>query len=659
MPFNFSDLIPQPQYQEQPIPLDETERINELNNQLTALDPKVRSKNYDFLGLNRRSKSIDLGNGRATTGRSKGDWLNIISNALTEGIKAAGGENNYVSPDDKARAQYVEDYKLQSPRIIDELKILNQNKRAYEADQSRERIQAEKNKLADRVANLRAKVDMIKSDQTRATAEDRIAVQREFNDLRRQGYMLPFEAQVTLGQIGGSLQKLHEDPNVAAQASGLVQNNAIQKALGVAAARAAVAPQINYNIIPKQDEVISPETGQRELLNKQSVVKGSTVNPVVQQILKNFIPNGQQGNQAPVTPGTQFFTPPPVVNKQLLPPVSQPQQPQQQQPLQPAPQPAAKPQAIAQAPVTRPAPVSNAPGAMTQKPDLSVIDPEAVKSDFYTKKDEVLAKRPLKAEDYFSPNSVEFKKVGNFVGSKGKELTENSIFGNSDFKYIATDDGQVKKVNKDGSQVILRPVFKGTRTERVQAQKDFQTFKDAAYALNSFALATLRQYQTHDGNLFTGKADLLNAETAMDWNNTLREGTVKKKAADALTKQQLKRLPDGVDRWLSLLSVESFLRKVYESTGKQLSEREMDTIRKTWLTEDLRPEVFLERLLTLTIKANRKLYNTYSNWENKNAMSLGSLLNDEDSFAVLRARAIIDNLHKTKKFNPRALSPLR
>lgn len=645
------DLIPQPQMEqpETPIPLDESDRINELKKQLAALDPNVRTKTIDTFGLNRRSKSIDLGDGKATTGRSKGDWVNIIASMLTEGVKAAGGGDKYISPQERARAQFIEDYKIQSPKIIDELRILNQNKRASEALKSREEIEAMRITARNEVEQAREKLQRYAIDSRTGIQRSALEIKQEVANLTNK-YRNVKDPQVLalLAQLQTDFSQMEKDPALAQKFNNEYSKLQTTNALTKQAAANFFKPTVNYNIVPTTQERDSLETGEKTQYRTDKIVKNTIPNSNMYSFLqdpKNFAqkfltPTGQsvQPQTQPIQQTTPLQQPPATSNQPPSQPLAQPNK-----------QPVIKPNTFARAPKA-----TDIPGAVTTRPDTSAIDPNAEKSDFYSKKDEVLSKIPLDAESYIKPDSVEFKRVGAFIGKPAQKMIDDKIFDG----YQVQDNGKIIKLGKDGQQIIIDPVFRGTRQERVKARKDFQTFRDATQALNSFSLATLRQYLTYDGNLFTGKGDLINAETALGWNNELRDKTLRKKGADLLTKKEFGRTPDGVDRWISLLSVESFLKKVYESTGKQISENELKLIRKTWLNDDLTPDVFLERLLTLTIKANRNLYDQYSHFEKGEAMSLGDLLNDTDNFATVRARAIIRNLKTKKTFNIKSLSPV-
>lgn len=625
------DLLPQPTYE--PVPLDESERIQELTKQLGLLSPQTRMQEFDPLGLKTRSSgSVEIEPGYATTKRTFGDNAKSALNLLFEGIRAAGSGRQYQNPWERQRQIYEEDYKREAPRLIDELKILNQNKRAFEEQQSRTKIQQAKDKAMLEAAKIKADVDTLTANNRRMSERERIDIQKRLADLRAQGVYLPPEWQIAMHQVGKNLEQIASDPEAANAVSTQYNVNNATKAMTNAAAKSIFNPISQVVNLSGSTQRDSAETGEKTTYsnNRQAIMKG--VNPAGANFLQQLLsPQGQQGALPFNIPGQPQQGQPGQQRPSVLPGLPQPS---------PANQPQAKPSRPLdqqpKLPVQKP---QNTPGAAaTQRADIFGDDG----STFYKKAPDNI--------DKWRPQDFDLDKNPNTAKLMNAALYDDVV------GYQPTQDGRFKSV--DNPNTIITPKFHGPPAVRRKQKQDFETFRDATYALNSFAALVARQYVMRGKNLMTGTSGTtgMPAEKALEWNQTLRDGPLKK-GADAVTTFSFGRTPDNVDQYIALLTTESYLRKIYESTGKQLNENEMREIKKTWVALAQNPDAFVERLMQLTIKANRKLYQTYKNFEQDNKrFDLGDLNKDYDSYAVANASRVLTELKKGK-YNAGMLRP--
>jgi hypothetical protein len=567
------DLLPQPTYE--PVPLDESERIQELTKQLGLMSPQAQMQSFDPLGLKKRSGgSVEVEPGYATTKRTFGDNAKSALNLLFEGIRAAGGGRQYQNPWDRQRQIYEEDYKREAPRLIDELKILNQNKRAFEADQSRMKIQEMKNEASVEASRITANARKYAADRAGMSADERTKLQKE-----QQAWFKKYGKNASPETIA-MMQSLQFD---------LTQNDP-EKAQQYLDTRDA---RNNRNILFKDasagllrngQPVIQPFTTTTTAFNNDlgeytdRTTQGSRIVKVpgpfnaqiIQQTLQGSPLTGQALSNNPSLLGIPGLTTPQGNPLQTVPSTGQQGQP-------------------AATPVPGLAP------AGTQRRRTPTAKPAATASPLgapAVNRTDVIDLPITKISDDFSNSYPQIQRAKSEGLIPETNLVQNKIFSIQDSKMTTPTAGVID----------LRRAFAGNRNKKLK--EDFLGTVQSASTWASLVDLAARQYIKHDGNLMMGfgtdVGKLLQRRAPSKTGAFGAVGELMSGAGVALSGREM----ESADDTIGIMSSRAFLDDLFRNSGKQTNLFESKLFEDLNPTDKLAPDIFMQRVIREAIKAN-------------------------------------------------------
>lgn len=567
------DLLPQPTYE--PVPLDESERIQELTKQLGLMSPQVQMQSFDPLGLKKRSGgSVEVEPGYATTKRTFGDNAKSALNLLFEGIRAAGGGRQYQNPWDRQRQIYEEDYKREAPRLIDELKILNQNKRAFEADQSRMKIQEMKNEAAVEASRITANARKYAADRSNQSANKRIELQKEQQDwFKKYGKNASPETIAMMQSLQFDLTQ--DDPEKAQQYLDTrdARNN-----------RNILVKDASAGLLRNGQPVVQPFTSTTRTYNADlgeytdKSTQGTRIVKVPGPLNSQIIQQTLQGN--PLT-GKTLSNNPSLLG---IPGLETPQG----NPLQTAPsagqqgQPAATPVPGLAPAGTQPRRTPTAKPAATAPP---IGAPAVNRTD-------VIDLPITKISDDFSNSYPQIQRAKAEGLIPEANLVQNKIFSIQDSKMTTPTAGVID----------LRRAFAGNRNKKLK--EDFLGTVQSASTWASLVDLAVRQYIKHDGNLMMGfgtdVGKLLQRRAPSKTGAFGAVGELMSGAGVALSGREM----ESADDTIGIMSSRAFLDDLFRNSGKQTNLFESKMFEDMNPTDKLAPTIFMQRVIREAIKAN-------------------------------------------------------
>lgn len=613
----------QPQVLPEPIPFAEEDQISAINQQLDELDPSRRVANLDIFGRNVRSGK----NGE----RTKGDKFNTGLSYLAEFLGAFTGGPKYQNPQQRAQVEATNEYKLKAPRLIDELKILNQNKRAFEEQQSRTKIQQAKDKAMLEAAKIKADVDTLTANNRRMSERERIDIQKRLADLRAQGVYLPPEWQIAMHQVGKNLEQIASDPEAANKVAEQQRQN---KALG--------------------------------LFDKALIQRSSNQQEIKQAPNMRTVLNPYDGTPTAAPGFTSMRVTKPLSQEEqsrlnaLLGPLSSMRSAAATQ-ASPQPQPSATPSAGSTQ--TSPIPgLSNTPPQSTNQPPTA--KPEKVPATALENKS--LGQRVLESEperqtgaappirNNIQPQNVALKDdiPAEYDATWSVGPRHISAMRTS-FKPVSTIQNKIFGIeNINGA---IKTPWGGTIDEKTFARRDGKELKKrfmeeqrAVADTNGVVLLGLEQYIRTGGDLLTGLQKSLGPEV-----DQYADKSITGKLASIFGRSVAGRKIDDRDRALAFLTTQTYFDAVYAKTGMQANKFEFENAKKYRLHTGLGSDAFMFRALVLALAANRKMDKTYKELATK---KIETNPENDLQWAVSRASQLMDYLKqvKTKSAEDRA-----
>jgi len=632
---------------------EDEKRAVELQKQLELLIPGNRLQELDPYGLKRRSGK--------TGNRTFGDKAKTGLSVFAEALAAFTGGKNYHDPYSRARERFNEDYKLQAPRIIDEQRILGQNIRSDKTIAAKE---AEAKRKAEQLNEITTKKLQLQRDieagkLNAKTARD--AWERVIAETKSK-YGTDSDVMLALMQLETDLTKTASDAEKAKAVSDQLLLNRYNTKSVDAYANSQFGDRSSIVSVPSTSQKWNSEEGRWDTTHSTSsrVVRGPSGNvpPILQQLLPNaaqMLPMGARPSAQPLPSNGGI-------------------QPAQGQPSTPPPQsrpaaPLAPPPGNAQPQTSTPTPqVNAAPLTPTQPyklPRSKAIVQDNVGATITDRAAPLTTQRISDSKPLFNTN----EEVTSFGIDKDPEASRfidtRAMFNNVYRKQMP--NGTLIQLRPDGileertpgnpKPNIIQPHFRGTGAAK--AKEEFEKQRDANNQLNT--IVTLAAIQSiRKGGLFTGSTGIpgASAEEILDRDNNLNSGLAKD-LNRAVGKAVIGRNPDSIDRFLQLLTNQSYVDRLRAYAGTQQSATETANISKTWGSFKNNPDVFLERFLVIALESNYNMLKKYEQWDKRKGTKMTFLPNDNPStWATKRAAKIVDKIKKERTFNPQWLSPL-
>lgn len=582
-------LTPQPPEASTPIPFAEDDEINAKNQALAALDINNRVSNIDPFSRKKRSGSQGE--------RTKMDKLGTGLSYLTEFLGAATGGPKYQNPWQRARTEAVEDYKLQAPRLIDELKILNQNKRAAQAEESRQKIAQGKIEAQLEIAKLQEQFQRFKLGQNLLSEKDKLDFRKSVESIRQRYSNDPL-VKLKLQEFETDFKQLEQNPTLAGQISDSLRQDKNQNYLAQAYAR-RIGGQQDLRTAPTSKTVVDQyDPNIKHVLPGLSTSKvTSPLSPQEQQTANSLFGLG------PVTPQkTNSLTQPESVT-----------QPQTPQPVVPGL--AGANNDVARRTLAKPK--EQPAGPITPQRANPITSPE----------DSVAVDNKTSA-DY--DNNTPLKTMRIQFGDVNK--LQNQILG------VQNIQGELRTP----WGVINKRTF--ARKNGDKDRKEFMDNQRAVMDNNGLAITVMQHYIQTGGDLLTGPFRKLAVELDQKADNSIF-GSVLKPGAKALAGRTI----TDKDRAIAFLTTKNYFDSVYAKTGMQANQFEFENAKQYNLHTELAPDQFMFRALVLTLAANKNMQRI------QKELASGQVETNPEltiPWAVQQAEVIMDMLRKTKNMTP-------
>ena len=566
-PTNYQDPNQQPDFIQQilsqspappVVPFAEENRINDLENQHTALLPQNQLASLDPFARNKRTG--------ANNTRSKKDKAGTALAYIAEFLNAASGGDKYKNPYQRARAEAIENYKLQSPRIIDELKILNQNKRAYEADQSRERLAQVRNSANIEAVKLSADAKRYATDKTFQSAQDKINLLKQIQKWHEKyGDKADPNTIALMQSVNYDLNKPENAQAFVDASTELTRGNTITKGLATALGMGVPTEQN----VTRTARVYNSDVGDyvNNVINSTRMVRKP--NPLVPPLLEKLLPKQfKQTNQNPQNIDYSLGNLLPNAAKPSVPQVEN-KKPAIQKPLETA------PPLVIQDPKDKPI------GAVT--PARLPVDKVF---DLNNATETIEKYKPLKVQKVVLPDNDIQSRIWRIQQSADGSIIQQGI-------------------NGQGYRIDPRKLFPGKG--RAKERERFEGNIKAATAWSGLADLAVRQYLKHKGQLLTGfgtdagKTLLQNAPQGGILGDTV--GELMRSGGKAVLGRDM----DIADDFINIKSMRLFLEDLYKNSGMQISQRELDLFDKLNPSTSVSPDYFLQRILRLAIVMNQQV----------------------------------------------------
>ncbi len=616
---------PLPPPQQDTIPFAEDNRIADLEQQHNDLLPQNQLARIDPYARNKRTG--------ANNTRSKKDKAGTALAYIAEFLNAASGGAKYQNPQQRARAEAIENYKLQAPRIIDELRILNQNKRASEALKSREEIEVKRLTAKNEIEQAKLELTKAIADAKNGRQLDALALkQKQVNLTAKYGNHSDPIVRALMAQLNTDYEQMASDPGRAKDFQNAVETNRNQQYL----VKSLLNRNANQTVVTQQQGYrtgMSPYDGSPTTLpfttfTKQPKPLTPEEQNTLRQLTGSLLPQST-GQQAPATtPAPDVSVTPASATMPQAQSIEivggQPQGQQQLAPLLPKPQviPAPKPDKTDPAKVFMKPPQDKPVGAAAvQRTKPINFDSDVANDESFKKEMASYDATPVGSGTKLQTLRTSLFRPANTYESK-VFLIQNTNQG------IKTPYGMI--TNKTFAR-------KGGEADK----KEFLKRQQAVLDTNGMVDAVIRQYIVTKGDLLTGLQK--NAAAKL---NQYRDKTLPGRAAGAIADTIAGRRITNADMAIQFLTTKNFMDGVYARTGAQANNWEFKQAENYLPHSGLGADAFMHRVLVLALMSNRAMDRKYQELSTGRAETIPQ---PDLSWAERRASVIMNKLRQTQR----------